>query len=252
MASFARKTSFVLLLPPLSQAQPKTVLDGIYSPTQATTGKAAYDTNCARCHAADLTGFSGPPLKGPLFLDRWREFKLNVLVDVIQSDMPLGNPKSLPEKTYIDISAYILQQNGIPAGTKDLTKETVSIPLLVGPEGPKPLPSSAQVSVIGCLIKDSGNGFFVAAADEPVRTLDAFQLTAEELKNAKDRPYGSQVFRLENLSDLPGFTTNGVLGFKAIAKGILVRLPQGGARINVMSLKSLGENCDPNRDAERK
>jgi hypothetical protein len=226
------------------------VLDGVYSSAQAKSGKAAYEANCARCHNPDLAGFSGPPLKGDLFLDRWREFKLNVLVDLIQNEMPLGNGRSLSEKTYLDISAYLLQANGIPAGQRELTSATLPVTLLVGRDGPKPLPSSAQVSVVGCLIEDSGNGFFVAAADEPARTLDAFQLTADELKNAKDRTYGSQVFRLENLSDLPGFTTQGILGFKAIVKGILVRQPQG-ARINAMALKSLGESCDPNRDAER-
>jgi mono/diheme cytochrome c family protein len=244
-------TCFFLLALACANAQTKTVLDGVYSSAQAKSGKAAYETNCARCHSADLAGFSGPPLKGDLFMDRWREFKLNVLVDLIQTEMPLGAGGSLSEKMYLDISAYLLQSNGIPAGQKELTSAALPVTLLVGPNGPKPLPSSAQVSVVGCLIEDSGNGFFVAAADEPVRTLDAFQLTAEELKNAKDRTYGSQVFRLENLGDLPGFTTQGVLGFKAIAKGILVRQPQG-ARINVMSLKSLSESCDPNRDAERK
>jgi hypothetical protein len=227
-----------------------TVLDGVYSSAQASRGKATYENKCASCHHADLVGFSGPPLKGALFLDRWREFNLNVLVDLIRTEMPLGNGGSLPEQTYLDISAYLLQENGIPAGQRELTQATLPVTLLVGPDGPKPLPSSAQVSVVGCLIEDSGNGFFVAAASEPARTLDAFQLTGEELRDAKEQAFGSQVFRLENLGDLPGFTTDGLLGLKAIVKGILVRQPKGGDRINVTALKSLTESCD--RNAEKK
>lgn len=229
----------------------QTVLDGVYTSAQAARGKASYEANCASCHRADLSGFSGPPLQGALFLDRWREFTLNILVGLIQNQMPLGNPKGLAENTYMDISAYLLQANGIPPGPRELTPAILPVTLMVAPDGPKPLPSSAQVSVVGCLMEDSGNGFFVAASSEPARTLDGFQLTAEELKAAKTVSYGSQVFRLENLSDLPGFTTEGALGFKTIAKGILVRQPKGD-RINVTALKSLGENCDTNRDADKK
>jgi hypothetical protein len=229
----------------------KTVLDGAYTTAQATRGKASYEANCASCHHAELTGFSGPPLKGGLFLDRWREFNVNVLTDVIQNDMPLGNPKGLPQNVYIDIAAYVLQVNGLPAGQRELTVESARSSLLVGPDGPKPLPSSAQVSVVGCLMEDSGNGFFVAAATEPARTLDGFQMTPAEQKEAKDQGFGSQVFRLENIRDLPGFSTDGVLGFKALAKGILVRQPKGD-RINVTALKSFPESCDTNRDAEKK
>jgi mono/diheme cytochrome c family protein len=229
----------------------KTVLDGAYTAAQASRGKASYDANCARCHHNELIGLNGPPLKGTQFLDRWREFNVKVLVDVLQSDMPLGNPGSLTQNAYIDIAAYILQANGLPTGQTELTAQTIPVTLLVGPEGPKPLPSSAQVSVAGCMIEDSGNGFFLAAATEPARTLDGFQLTPQELKEAKELAYGSQVFRLENLSDVPGFTTDGALGFKAVAKGILVRQPKGD-RINVTALKSLSESCDTNRDAEKK
>lgn len=229
----------------------QTVLDGVYTSAQATRGKTSYEASCASCHRADLSGFSGPPLQGGIFLDRWREFTLNILVEFIRNEMPLGNPRGLAENTYMDISAYLLQANGIPSGPRELTSAILPATLMVAPDGPKPLPSSAQVSVVGCLIEDSGNGFFVAASSEPARTLDGFQLTAEELKAARTVSYGSQVFRLENLSDLPGFTTEGVLGFKTIAKGILVRQPKGD-RINVTALKSLGENCDTNRDADKK
>jgi hypothetical protein len=239
----------ILLLSFTAFAQPKTTLDGIYSPAQSARGKTSYEAHCQSCHAADLTGKNGLPLKGEAFLDHWREFKLNVLVDAMQAEMPLNAPSSLPRETYIEIATYILQNNGAPAGKVELTAPALTAILLTGPEGPKPLPSSSQVSVVGCFVEDSGNGFFLGAADEPARTLDAFQLTAEEFKDARSRSPGHQVFRLENLSDLPNFSTNGILGQRAIAKGILVRQPQG-ARINIMSFKSLGESCEPNAETK--
>lgn len=256
----ASKTAPILLLGmtcgyaqgPQSNAQhSKSSIDGVYTRAQAARGKESYEKSCARCHGADLGGFSGPPLKGQLFLDRWREFNLNILVSFIENQMPMGDPMSLPEGVYLDISAYILQMNGLPSGPSDLTAAALPATLLVGPDGPKPLPSSAPVTVVGCLLEDSGNGFFFTAASEPVRTLDAYQLSTEELKEAKAVKYGSQVFRLEDVAEVPGWTPEGILGFKAVAKGILVRQPKG-ARVNVTALRSLNENCDPNRDADKK
>jgi hypothetical protein len=229
----------------------KSTFDGVYTSSQAARGKESYEKSCASCHRADLSGFSGPPLKGQLFLDRWREFNLNILVNFIENQMPNGDPKSLREGVYLDISAYILQMNSLPSGPSELTSAALPVTLLVGPGGPKPLPSSAQVTVVGCLVEDTGNGFFFTAASEPVRTLDIYQLSPEELKEAKVVKYGSQVFRLEDLAEVPGLTPEGVLGFKAVAKGILVWQPKG-ARINVTALSSLNENCDPSRDADKK
>src|SRR5262245_40850755 len=65
-----------------------TVLDGVFTEAQAAKGKAAYATYCSMCHRADLGGFSGPPLVGELFMDRWREFNLSVLFDLIVTTMP--------------------------------------------------------------------------------------------------------------------------------------------------------------------
>src|SRR5271165_7162073 len=72
--------------------EPPNVLQGVYTDAQAKRGKQAYDENCASCHRADLTGFSAPPLKGDLFMDRWREFKLDVLYTLIKNTMPNGAP----------------------------------------------------------------------------------------------------------------------------------------------------------------
>src|SRR5205085_1867798 len=130
------------------------------------------------------------------------EFNLDILFDLIKNTMPQTAPGTLTEGMYLDLLAYILQANGLPAGAKELIAESLSSTLLVGKDGPQPLPSSAQVDLVGCFTEDSGNGWFLTSASEPVRTLETFQITPEELNGAKAKPLGKLVFRLENLSNL--------------------------------------------------
>ena len=225
-------------------ADRKTVLDGVYTVAQAKRGQAGYEAKCASCHRADLSGFSGPPLKDDLFMDRWREFNLSVLFDLIKNTMPADNPGTLGESAYLDIQAYLLQANGIPPGAKELTAGVPANTLLVGKDGPQPLPTSAQVEVVGCFTADSGNGWFLTHAAEPTRTLNTFELTAEELREARDKPLGDQLFRLQNATDLPGFDPEKLAGNKADAKGILVRQPKN-ERINVTALQMVAAGCEP-------
>jgi S-disulfanyl-L-cysteine oxidoreductase SoxD len=222
----------------------KTVLDGVYTAAQAKRGQAVYESKCAGCHRADLGGFSGPPLKGDLFMDRWREFHLNVLYDLVKSTMPANNPASLSETAYLDIQAYLLQANEIPPGTKELKPDVVGNTLLVGKDGPKPLPTSAQVEVVGCLTLDSGNGWFLTHASEPVRTLDPYEISAEEAQQKRAKPLGDQLFRLANVTEVAGFDPDAWPGTKVEAKGILVRQPKN-ERVNVNALRVVSQGCEP-------
>ena len=221
----------------------KTVLDGVYTAAQARRGQAVYESKCAGCHRADLGGFSGPPLKGDLFMDRWREFELHVLYDLVKSTMPADNPGSLSEAAYLDIQAYLLQVNDIPPGTEELKPDVVANTVLVGKDGPKPLPTSAQVEVVGCLTLDSGNGWFLTQAAEPMRTLDPYDISAEESKEARTKPLGDQLFRLADIPGIPKFDPDAWPGNKVDAKGILVRQPKN-ARINVSALEVVSTGCE--------
>ena len=224
-------------------SESRTVLDGVYTAAQAEQGKAVYASSCASCHGSNLIGFSGPPLKGDLFFERWREFNLNVIHDLIQKTMPADNAGGLSQDNYLSVLAFILQANDVPAGKEKLGASSLATTLLVGPEGPRPLSSSSQVVVVGCMTEDSGNGFFLTSAAEPARTLDIFSLTPEELKAARNKPLGGLVFRLENLADLSGISIDKTLGQKMDAKGVLVRQPKGD-RINVTALDATGAPCE--------
>jgi mono/diheme cytochrome c family protein len=228
------------------RASRPSVLDGVYTSSQARRGQAQFEQHCSSCHRRDLGGISGPALKGDRFLDQWREFPLEVLVNDMRSQMPLGNPGGLPTSTYVDISAYLLEANGLPAGRGELTQDVAANVMFVAAGGPKPLPTSSPALIAGCMTKDSGNGWFLTSASEPSRTLNPYEFTDGELRTASQTALGAEVFRLQNLEDLPGSTgeADQLVGKKVVAKGILVR-HEKGTRLNVATLNALGGACEP-------
>jgi hypothetical protein len=224
----------------------RSVLDGVYTSAQARRGEAQFQQHCASCHRRDLGGFSGPPLKGDRFLDQWREFPLEVLFDVVRTQMPMGNPGGLPASSYLDIAAFLLSANGLPNGADELSAERVSNVLLVAPGGPQPLPTSSPALIAGCMTKDLGTGWFLTSASDPVRTLDPYEFTDAELGAASQAAPGRELFRLQNLDELPGSTEGAdrLVGRKVAAKGILVR-QERGSRLNVATIAAVGDKCEP-------
>jgi mono/diheme cytochrome c family protein len=94
----------------------------LYTADQATAGVAVYQQSCASCHGAALEGVSAPALKGTAFGDMATAQSLNVdsLLEVTAASMPQSDPGSLKPDEYSAVVAYILQQNGYPAGTVPL------------------------------------------------------------------------------------------------------------------------------------
>lgn len=75
------------------------------------------------CHGAQLEGGAGPPLKGPNLTTLGEKTHLSVgdMFTYIATAMPFNAPGSLSKDEYVKIMAYILKQNGYPAGSKALT-----------------------------------------------------------------------------------------------------------------------------------
>src|SRR5688500_4367391 len=153
-----------------SKAIGPSVLDGVYTTAQARRGQAQFETHCESCHRRDLGGIAGPALKGDRFLDQWREFPLDVLLNDLASQMPLRAPGSLPASAYVDITAYLVEANGLPAGERELTGDVAASVLFVAPGGPRPLPTSSPAVIAGCMTKETGTGWFLTSASEPART----------------------------------------------------------------------------------
>ena len=101
----------------------------LYTASQAASGAQIFAQSCATCHGAALEGVAGPALKGPVFRQMAAAQNLNAqsLLDVISASMPQDNPASLSPVQYAALAAYILQQNGYPAGSADLSSTTPNL-----------------------------------------------------------------------------------------------------------------------------
>jgi mono/diheme cytochrome c family protein len=94
----------------------------LYTADQATRGAAVYSQSCAACHGTQLEGTAAPALKGTIFTDGAiaKGTTAQALLDVIANTMPQTDPGSLKPEDYNAVTAYVLQQNGYPAGTAPL------------------------------------------------------------------------------------------------------------------------------------
>ncbi len=99
-------------------------LAGPYTAEQASAGRAAYQANCAGCHAADLSGGAGPQLAGNTFMNRWSDKTAGELIGFMRAAMPRGASSPLPNETYINLAAFILDANSARPGDQRLTPES--------------------------------------------------------------------------------------------------------------------------------
>ena len=232
-----------------AQSEPpvKTVLDGVYSDTQATRGKDFYTTVCSACHGNALEGVSAPALAGTRFIERWREGMLDSFYDFVRERMPFGRPanaKPIPDSQYLDIVTYILKVNGYPNGPSELTPNLLGSVMLVGRNGPQPVPDGALVSTVGCLSQMNDDVWILSTATEPVRTRTETTSTPEELTASSQRSLGTLTFRLTDLEAIPDFVPDAHKGHKMQAKGYLVRQPNA-ERISLSSMDMLDSKCGP-------
>ncbi len=93
----------------------------LYTEAQATGGRQKFLDNCAQCHGQDLEGMAGPALKGPNFASVKSHFHVGDIFTIVTHNMPATQPGSLPRQDYVEIMAFLLQQNGYPAGGSTLT-----------------------------------------------------------------------------------------------------------------------------------
>ena len=94
---------------------------GVYTEAQAARGKALYQAHCVTCHL-DLHSAT-PPLAGEAFRAKWSSLTINDLFTKMRETMPTVEPGMLTPAEYIDLVAYVLSENKVPAGTKELTAD---------------------------------------------------------------------------------------------------------------------------------
>ena len=101
---------------------------------QAVSGQAAYEAGCASCHGETLDGGElGPPLRGRLFLQQWGGKSVAGLFSEIAATKPSSAPGTLGESAYAELTAYILQENGVRPSAGALPSDLQALGSLVVP-----------------------------------------------------------------------------------------------------------------------
>jgi polar amino acid transport system substrate-binding protein len=93
----------------------------LFTSAQADAGATKYSDNCAQCHGPTLEGRAGPALKGKHFANPAANFHVGDIFTIVSQNMPATQPASLPQDDYVEIMAFLLRENGYPAGSTKLT-----------------------------------------------------------------------------------------------------------------------------------
>ena len=102
--------------------------DGVFSKEQVARGRAAYNTQCARCHGETLGGGeNSPALVDDVFFTFWNGKTVGDLVEYTRTMMPSDGPGRITRKRCIDIAAYLLSANGFPAGDTEFPTELAAL-----------------------------------------------------------------------------------------------------------------------------
>ena len=89
------------------------VLDSVFSVIQVERGTKTYEEACGECHMPEQFTDSS-------FMIAWQGQTVFDLFDLIKKTMPYERPSSLRNRVYVDILAYLLNLNGVPAGSTDM------------------------------------------------------------------------------------------------------------------------------------
>lgn len=100
-----------------------------FTAAQADRGHQVYSAECQNCHGSNLDNgeFGGPPLKGNAFRTKWFGTSVAALYGFISSAMPPGQPGKLSPQQDADVTAYILEANGVQAGSSELPPDVAAL-----------------------------------------------------------------------------------------------------------------------------
>jgi alcohol dehydrogenase (cytochrome c) len=126
-------------LAPALRAQPAQPPPLSYTTEQADKGFALYREHCASCHGQNLDdGAYAPPLKGVDFRQKWGVRSAEPLFTYTSTKMPPARPGTLGDPVYAQLLAYVLQENGAPAGARELPGDPDALKALNAPNWPRP------------------------------------------------------------------------------------------------------------------
>jgi mono/diheme cytochrome c family protein len=217
-------------------ATPRTVWDGVFTTEQAARGRLAFSGECAECHGPNLEGGEGKALSGDQFWKDWKERSVDELLTFVRTNMPFDDAGvkkgTLPQSTYADIVAHILNRNGFPAGNGELNQASSAGVQIIRKDGPGELPDSATARVVGCLGPREGADWVLTKGTRAVRT-------SSPKDSDKTMPLGNREYSLKFV--LTNLTR--LVGHRVAVSGLLIG--EGGARgINVSAVDNLADVCN--------
>jgi mono/diheme cytochrome c family protein len=128
-ATFALATAIALASGPAEGAAQKTTNDAVYTKAQADRASEQFAKMCAECHPFSAAAKKKPKdvlLGDEPFVKAWDGRPLGEMVTTIVMTMPNDGSGVVSEAESLDLVAFILQQNGYPAGSQPLTKESAA------------------------------------------------------------------------------------------------------------------------------
>jgi len=112
----------------LTAQSTRSTRDGVFSKAQADRGREVFVSVCANCHT-----------RGQFNDGAWRrKWEGRTVFDVLESirtTMPNDNPSGLSDDEYLDVIAYLLAQNGYPAGAQDASEAALKKVRIESPSG---------------------------------------------------------------------------------------------------------------------
>ena len=267
MAVMLAGTLAAARIAPVARAQEpaRTVADGVYSDAQATRGAAAYDGVCSACHRADLSGNSGPALRGQRFASQYAGKDLKTLFTKIVTTMPRNAAGSLADNVNLDIVAHLLKENGFPSGSQELAADALEgIRVLPGrPKPPPPVGDFSYVEVVGCLTAGPHQTWMLTRVSEPIAVVPSASAlessSAQALRQSSGqalRRSSGQALRQSSgqaSTDKPGSLTLHLVDAMAYApdahkghtmqvRGLLIKLP-GEHRMTISAFEMVSPTC---------
>jgi mono/diheme cytochrome c family protein len=97
-----------------------TTKSGVYNQPQALRGEDVYVAYCKQCHTPQSH-------TGPVFIATWHGRKLSELFSFIKERMPKNEPASLSDEEYVDVMAYLLKLNQMPAGRTEVAPDAAKL-----------------------------------------------------------------------------------------------------------------------------
>ena len=216
------------------QETTRTVADKVYAEAQAARGAAAYEAACSGCHRADLGGGTGPALKDQRFARQFAGKDLRTLFTKVATTMPRNAPGSLGDNVALDLVAYLLRENGFPAGSDELTADALDgIRVMAGRrKPPPPVGDFSYVEVVGCLTAGPQNTWLLTHASAPASATPS-------APPAADKPLGSETF---HLVDAMAYAPASHNGHKIYLRGLLIKLTDE-QRMTISAFETVSTTC---------